>query len=358
MHPIATQRLQNQQIEYPRFEHPAEVLSWLGAIQGQDYLGAKWSLGLRTPNSTDAQIEAAIAENKIVRTWLMRGTLFLLAAEDLRWMLELISPRVIQSTTRRYRELELDEKTLNRSKDMIVKALEGGKQHTRRELLAMLEENGISNQGQRGIHMLQYASVCGLIFQGTVKNNNPVFMLLDEVIPAAKSLARDEALVELAKRYFISRAPATLHDFAWWGGLTMADARTGLEGIKHLLVEEKVDGTTYWIPQDATFKVAPDSPTIYTPPGFDEYLLGYKVRDVILDPQHAEKVCPGKNGIFYPTIVRDGQMIATWKRTVKPKKLLIEIQPFESITKAEIEAFTSSIQRFGEFHQMPVEVLE
>ena len=357
MHPITTQRLQNQQIEYPRFENPAEVLSWLGAIQGQDYLGAKWSIGLRVLNSTDAQIEQAIADNKIVRTWLMRGTLFLLAAEDLRWMLQLLAPRVIQGTTRRYRELELDDKTLSRSRDIIVKALEGRKQHTRRELLAILEENSISTTGQRGIHMLQYASMCGLIFQGTVKNNNPVFMLLDEWLPSAKPMLREKALAELAQRYFISRAPATLHDFAWWGGLTMADARTGLEGIKHLLIEESIDGTGYWLPQDATFKAAPDSPTVYTPPGFDEYLLGYKVRDMMLDPQHAEKVCPGKNGVFYPTIVRDGQMIATWKRTVKPKKMIVEMQPFESMTKPEIEAFTTAIQRFGDFHQMPVEVL-
>jgi hypothetical protein len=357
MHRIATQRLQNQQIEYPRLKSPVEVLSWLGAIQGQDYPGAKWSLGLRVPGSTDAQIETLIAEKQIVRTWLMRGTLFLVTGADIRWMLELLAPRNIAGTTRRYRELELDEKTLSHSNDILVKALEGHKQLNRRQLLAILEEHGISTTGQRGIHLLQYASLNGLIFQSTVYNNNPLFMLLDEGLPDAKTLPRADALAELAKRYFTSRAPATLHDFAWWAGITMSDARAGLEAIKHDLVEEKIDGISYWLPANARYKSTPDSPCVYMPPGFDEYLLGYKERSAILAAQHAEKVCPGKNGVFFPTIVSDGQIIGIWKRTIAKQKITITTTPFERITDAEKEAFAAATVRFGEYHAMPVEIV-
>jgi hypothetical protein len=353
---IATQRLQNQQIEYPHMKNPVEVLSWLGAIQGQDYSGAKWSLGLRVPGSTDAEIETLIAEKQIVRAWLMRGTLFLVAGADLRWMLELIAPRTIANGMRRKRELGLDEETLSRSNNILIKALEGHKQLTRRQLLGILEEHGISNEGQRGIHLLQHAAQHGLIFQTTVYNNNPLFMLLDEGLPDAKTMSRPDALAELARRYFTSRGPATLQDFAWWAGMTMTDAREGLEAVKHLLVEEKVDEVSYWLPVNASYKDAPDSPCVYMPPGFDEYLLGYKERSAVLAAQHAEKVCPGKNGVFFPTIVCDGQMIGTWKRTFAKGKVVITISPFESITNAEKEAFIAATARFGEYHDLPVEV--
>ncbi len=351
-------RLRNQQIDQPHLHSPVAILAWMGAIQGQDYDGAKWSLGLRAPGATIADIEQAIADKQIVRTWLFRGTLFMVAAQDVRWMLELLAPRVMTGNARRYKELELDTATLSRTNDIFVKALQGGKSLTRRELLAIVEAHGISTSGQRSAYMLHHAALEGLIVQvGMAQNNNPYYMRFDEALPDAPSLSRDAGLAELARRYFSSHGPATLPDFAWWTGLLMTDVRAGFEAVQRELVEEVVDGESYWLCSSSTVP-SPPSPTAYAPPGFDEYYLGYKDRDVVVHPDHAEKVCPGKNGVFYPTIVVDGRVVGTWKRTVKKKQIIVTPAPFEGLSSDEYAAFAQAIQHYGDFMQLPVEIVE
>lgn len=358
MTPLTTLRLHNQQIGQSNLHDPVDILSWMGAIQGQDYEGAKWSLGLRAAGTAIADIERTIADKHIVRTWLFRGTLFLVTGADARWMTELVAPRVIASHARRYKELELDEATLTHTNDIFVKALQGGKSLTRRELLAIVEAQGISTKGQRSAYMLHHASLEGLIVQvGMAQNNNPYYMRFDEALPAAQSLARDDALAELARRYFTSHGPATVQDFAWWTGLLMADVRAGFEAVQPELVEDVVDGESYWLCPSSTVQSTP-SPTAYTPPGFDEYFLGYKDRDVIVSPEYAEKVCPGKNGVFYPTIVIDGRVVGTWKRTIKKKHIIVTPAPFEGLSADEYAAFTQAIGHYGDFMQMPIEIVE
>src|SRR3712207_6350881 len=134
--------------------------------------------------------------------------------------------------------------SLARSNAVLAGALRGGNRYDRRELLAILERNGISTRGQRAAYMLQRASLDGLICQGVVRGNNPTLMSLDESLPAARVMAHDEALAELARRYFTSRGPATLQDFVWWSGLTTADARAGLKAITADLVRKTIDGRT------------------------------------------------------------------------------------------------------------------
>lgn len=353
MSDIAEYRLYNQHIAQPRHPDVAAALTWMGAVQGQDYPGAKWSLGLRTPGSTDADVEQAISDKKIVRTWVMRGTLFLVPAADVRWMTELCRPRVMAQMAPRFAELELDEATIQHSSAVLVNALAGGLQLTRKALFEVLESHGISTAGQRGIHLLHRASLDGLLCQGTVENNNPSFMRIDEALSGARTLPRDEALALLAQRYFTSRGPATLQDFAWWLGLPMADARAGLEAVKSQLVETVIDGVSYWMPPPT---MTPQPDPAYAPPGFDEYLLGYKVRDAVLDSQHANKVCPGKNGVFFPTMVLGGRMVGVWKRTVKRGALVIDPQPFVPLSDEDMAAFSAAAQRFGEFWGMPVVV--
>ena len=353
---IAALRLHNQQIEHPRLQHPGEVVAWLGAVQGQDYAGAKWSLGLRLPGSTDADIEQAIADKTIARTWAVRGTLPLVAAADIRWLVALVGPRLIKQTASRYRQLELDEATMARSNAVLVEALAGGKQLDRKELFAILEQNNISTQGQRGVHMLRRASLDSLIYQGVQRRNNPTFMLLDELQPKNTPLARDEALAELARRYYTSRGPATLHDFATWSGLPVGEARAGLEAVKSLLVQEIITGEQYW--RSPSTPAVPAS-SVHLLPGFDEYLLGYKDRSAVLDSQHAPRVSPGKNGIFYPTIVIDGRVVGLWKRSFNKGAVIVKPEPFDNtLTADEEHAFAAAAQRYGEFLEMPVALFE
>ncbi len=343
---IAHQRLHQQRISQPDFETPGAVLGWFGAIQGQDYTGAKWSLGLRLPGSTDADIEGAIADKIILRTWLMRGTLHLVTAADLRWIQELVAPRMLASLARRHQELELDEATFARSNDLLLKALEGGQTLDRAQLLDMLEANGISTKGQRAPHLLQKASLDGLICQGAAPKSNPLYMLLDEATPERNPLGREEALAKIALCYFTSRGPATVQDFAGWLGLPIGEARIGLETVKAQLVEANIDGQIYWCVPAAAEAAAPAT---YLLPGFDEYILGYKDRSAVLEPQHAGKICPGGNGVFFPTIVIDGQVVGVWKRTLKKDKVIITLEPFNPLTESERDSIAAAVPRYGEF---------
>jgi hypothetical protein len=352
---IAALRLHNQQIARTCFDKPEQVVASLGGMQGQDYSGVKWSIGLRLPSATDADVERVINEGRIVRTWPMRGTLHFVAAADVRWILSLTSPKNIAGSLRRREALELDDKTLARCRKIFSKTLQGGKQKSREEMYAALESADISTEGQRGYHILWSAALHGLICFAATSGKEQTFALLDEWVAPAKEKTRDEALAELALRYFTSRGPVTIQDFIWWSGLSAAEARAGLEPIKANLAQEVFDGKTYWMPSDISFPKEEES--AFALPGFDEYLLGYKDRSAVLDAEHAEKICPGANGVFFPTIVINGRVVGTWKRTVKKSAIVIIATPFTILNKAEQTAFNKAAHRYGEFFNMPVVAL-
>jgi hypothetical protein len=349
---IAHHRLYNQQISHTKCTTPAEVVAWLGAVQAQDYPGAKWSIALRLPNGTDRDIEQAIADKTIIRTWPMRGTLHFVAAADIRWMLALLTPRIIAGSTLRHQRLELDEAIFARCKELFTKVLQGGKQLTRDEMYAVLEQNTISTAGQRGYHILWRSAQEGLICFSALRDKQQTFALLDEWVPNAQNMERDQALAELAKRYFTSRGPATVQDFAWWSGLKISDARVGLEMVKSQLVQETIAGQTYWMPNISISQSS--STTVHLLPGFDEYVLGYKDRSAVLDPMHAAKICPGNNGMFMPTIVINGRIVGIWKRTLKKHTVVMTPSPFTALTATENHAFSTAAGHYGTFLDLPV----
>jgi hypothetical protein len=352
---LAALRLHNQQITQTSFTQPHEVVAWLGAAQGQDYSGALWSLGLRLPGSSEAQIEQALLDRTIVRTWALRGTLHLVAADDLHWLRDLLAPRVLARAAARLRQLELDEQTLAHSNRLIADAVSDGQPHSRTELLDRLEANGLATARQRGYYMLIVASWEGLIGQGVSVRNVPTFLGLDSRLPAGKRLTRAEALAELAGRFFASHGPATLKDYVWWSGLTTGEARTGLEEVKGQLAQETIAGQTYWLPPTL---FAPDyaEGTLYLLPGFDEYLLGYSDRSAVLDPHYARRIAPGGNGVFHPTIVSNGRVVGTWKRTIKKGGVLITAHPFSSLTPDAEEMFARAATKYGQYLGLPATV--
>ena len=325
-------------------------------MQAQDYGGALWAIGLRMTGATERSIEQAIAERAIVRTWPMRGTLHFVAAQDVRWLLALLTPRVIAHSAGRYRQLELDEVTFARSKEVFARALQGGKQLTRDEMLQELEQAGISTAGQRGYHLLGRAAQDGLICFGTRRGKQQTFTLLDEWVPLTRSLPRDEALAELTRRYFTSHGPATVQDLMHWAGLTAAEAKTGLAAAGKALVQVTVADRVYWMPCEAP-EINHATPSVHLLPGFDEYLLGYRDRSAVLDPAHAQRICPGGNGMFSPTIVIDGVVTGTWRRTFKGGAVVVETTPFRPLTAAENDALAAAADRYGRFLGLPVVLL-
>lgn len=284
----------------------------------------------------------------------MRGTLHFVAAADIRWMLELLSPRIIESSASRFRELELDERTFTRCKNVFEKALAGGKQLTRAEMYEALEHDGIAVDKQRGYHILRRAGQDRLICFGLPRSRQDTFRLLDEYCPTTKILARDEAVCELTKRYFVSHGPATLEDFVWWSGLKVSDAKAGLEEAKTWLTQESVDGNVYWMAMNMpVFRHDPKA--VYLLPGFDEYMLGYKDRSAALDPRHVQKICPGNNGMFAPTVIMDGRVVGTWKRIIKKSVISIKVDFFGRQAKNS-DALVDAAERYGKFLGMSVEM--
>jgi hypothetical protein len=345
-------RLYSQQLLSSDAKKPAEVVSNLLAVQAQDYPGALWSIGLRLPESKQADIETAIARRQIVRTWPMRGTLHLVLSEDIRWLLKLLTPRIISGAASRRRNLELDDKVFQKAQTALTKVLTGGNVKTRPELIQILEDNGIATAGQRGIHILGYLSQTGVLCFGPHTAKLPTFTLLDEWIPKSRQLEHDEALAELARRFFTGHGPATIADLARWSGLPLGEVRKGLELSRYALVNLEHGGQIYWFSRDiqVTDKMRQQAKkSMLLLPGFDEYLLGYKDRSLMLEGEHSQKIVPGNNGMFLPTIVSGGQVVGLWKKTPTKQSVRLTLLPFAGLSAAELSAVKQYAQRYASF---------
>jgi hypothetical protein len=355
---ISHQRLSHQRIAqsspaHSSFNHPSQVVQWMGAMQAQDYGQVLWAVALRTVAATQVDVEQAIAERSIVMTWPMRGTIHLVSAMDVRWILELCAPRKLAAAGLRLKQLELDKEILERCGNLFRDALGGGPPMTRSAIFALLERAGISPKGQRGYHLLWHLAQSGLICFGPKEGKEQTFVLLEEWIPNAPSKSREDSLSELSKRYFKSHGPATVQDFAGWTGLTLRDARAGLESVQGQLISEVRDQLEYWWAEGGTDLSETQASGAHLLPGFDEYILGYKDRRDVMTVEHATRIVPGGNGVFLPMIVVDGQVVGKWKRTFKKKGVQVVLEPFLEIDSLA-ERVHEAIMRYCTFVGLPL----
>ncbi len=343
---IVSARLRNQRLRGARFATPVDAVSWLGAVQAQEYDNAKWALALRTQRTSDAAIEHALTEGTILRTHVLRPTWHFVAAADIRWMLALTGPRISAAMASYNRQLELDAGVLRRSQQTMVRALRGGVHLTRQELKAVLQRDGINADGvQRLAHIVMQAELDGVICSGVRRGRQITYALLDERVAASPTLSRDDALAELARRYFTSHGPAQLHDFAWWSGLTVPDARTGIGMVEREFEKEIVDGKTYWLrpSREGTAR----SRTVYLLPLYDEYLIAYKDRSAALDISRWTRGV-GRDPFSAPIVV-DGRVVGGWKRIPKGNRVVLTLTPFEPLDRnctSAIEAVARTYARF------------
>lgn len=352
---IAHQRLFNQSISSERamFANPADVVGWLCAVQAQDYAGAKWALGLRMQHAVDGDIDQAFAEGLILRTHLMRPTWHFVTPADIRWLLALTAPRVHTANGFMYRKLELDDAILQKSNAVLAGALQGGNHLTRDELQDVLTQAGIvADNGLRLVYFMMYAELEGLICSGPRRGKQFTYALLDERAPNVRRLEREEALVELAARYFASRGPATVQDFAKWSGLTLADARRGLEAVKSQFHEEVIEGQTYWFPP-VNAPAKDESPVAHLLSIYDEYVSSYKDRSAIGTAEDGARLSALGNDLAYIILV-NGQIVGTWKRTLAKASVVVRTNLFRQLTEAEHQALAAAAQHYGDFLQRPV----
>src|SRR5262245_7770384 len=266
---IIRRRLANQRLTRSSFRTPSEVVSWLGAMQSQDYPGAKWAIGLRAA-VTDEDVDRACDEGAIVRTHILRQTWHFVARDDIRWMLALSGPRVNAVSAHYYRKMDLDERMFTRTRDVFERSLRDGAYKTRPELGAALRRAGIVATGTRLAFLTMRAELDAVICNGPRRGKELTYALFDERVPAAKPVDRDDALARLAVRYFSSHGPATLKDYVWWSGLTLRDAQEGITLAGASLARQDVDGFTYWSGRNRGGG-APSSTVAHLLPNYDEY---------------------------------------------------------------------------------------
>jgi len=350
---VVNHRLHNQRLSTTNFKTPKEVVNWLGAVQAQDYAGAKWALGQRLKDSNDTILEQAFTDGSILRTHLLRPTWHFITPEDIRWLLMLTAPRVHTVNAFMYRQTGLDKRMLRKGITILEKELQNGKQLTRDELASALEKAGIPTDNLRSAHLMMYAELEGIICSGARRGKQFTYALLEERVPPTKAITRDEALTELAKRYFTSRGPATLKDFTWWSGLTTTDARIGIEMVKSQFVSTIINDQTYWF-RESESPVKRKTITAHLLPNYDEYIVGYTDRSLIHNISHDKKLDARGNVLFQNTIMINGRVTGTWKRTLKKSSLEVELNPFNAMMKTESQAVTEAIARYGKFIELPV----
>ncbi len=312
---IGRLRLASQGLLGAGFSSAPEAVRWMTAMQAQDLAAGMWAVGSRVPGSGLSDVRAAIDAGTIVRSWPMRGTLHLVPPEDLRWMLDLTAERLLRSVASRHRELGITWPDIEKCRDIALELIAASGPVSRAGLFAALEAAGQPTTGQRGIHILGTLCRHAWLVLGPMAGNQQHFAAFDEWIPSSRLLERPDALAEWMLRYFTSHGPATIRDFAWWTQLPVTEVRSAFESIRDQLACLEFEGTEYWLsPETAALleEGVPGQRSVLLLPGFDEFLLGYMDRGLVLDAEHSGKIVPGNNGVFKKTMVAGGEVIGTW----------------------------------------------
>jgi hypothetical protein len=343
---VSERRLRNQYIDGSRLEDPAEVVRALGAVQAQDFYGSLWAVGLRMRTANEAGVERAVNERRIVRTWPMRGTLHLVAADDVRWMLALLAPRTLQrSAARLLREYSIDRALIKRAGRILHAALGGGHALTRPELYARLDAEKIATVKQRGLHILWWLAHEGVLCCGPRMGKQHTFVLLEEWIPPSAAITREKALAMLALRYFAHHGPAGIADFAWWSGLTIADANIAIEAVKSQLINETAGKSTLW---SVAHPRSRRSEPCHLLPVYDEYTVGYADRSAALDPANAAHAFAGY-GIFRAPILMQGRIVGSWTRELRKGHVEVRATPLGRFSRDELRWISEAAERYGSF---------
>jgi len=344
---IPALRLRTQQVSGSVYDTPAGLLSWMGAMQAQDYNMCMWAAGLRLPGTTLTDIVSAFNRGEILRTHVLRPTWHLVAPADIRWMLQLTAPNILRAINSMDRQIGLTAKTVAKAGRIILKVLEGKNALTREELMQAVSRAGIEVGPYIAAHLMFHAEQEGLVCSGPVKGKRQTYMLLDERVPAVGAIERDDALARLALRYFSSHGPATLADFTWWSGLNAGDARKGLEYVKSGLASFNCDGKDYWFREDSLSNKAGNE-AVFLLPAFDEYLVSYKDRSDVLVKDRSREVIT-VNGIFKPVIIVKGKVAGLWRQDGKKESVTVTCSFFGPGTRYDRRQLQNAAKRFGAF---------
>lgn len=333
------QRLRNQGLLKPQGKTPADVVRALGAVQAQDYAGARWAVGQRMPKATDAAVAAACDAGDIIRTHILRPTWHFVAPEDLRWMQALTGLRVHSANASWYRLFGMDAVTLSKSRKILERILRGHAYLTRTEIGERFEREGIPGAtGGRLAALMMHAELECVVCNGPTRGKQSTYALVDERVPASPVFTVEERLGMLATRYFSSHGPATLKDFVWWSGLTVGQAREAIALTGSGLVRASVGDTAYWSTPTRAKAVVPNG-RAWLLPNYDEYSIAYKNRELT----------GSVNGTYPNLLMIDGMLAGTWGRKLSTKDVIVEVRPFRKLSASSRKAVVSAVNSYGAF---------
>ena len=345
---LLIERLRNQQLIDSTHRKPAQVVSWLCAMQAQDYPAAKWAIGMRAPGSQDADIEQLFNDGLILRTHVLRPTWHFVAPGDIRWLLALSAPRVHAVNAYYYRQAGLDAKVFNKSCALMQRALEGGNFLTRQELATHLKRAKIPAEGLKLAYLTIHAELEGVICSGPRRSKQFTYALLSERAPKSRApMPREEALVELVKRYLASHGPATARDFAWWSGFTIGDTQKAIAAAKSVLESTKIGDLTYWSAEAPAGRSK--APGTFLMPNYDEYLIAFKDRGAFVDGLRTANLVARSGGAFPHHLIVDGRLAGSWSRTINANSVTINVAPYKKLTPVQSRAVANAADCYGEF---------
>lgn len=350
---LLSERLRNQHLTRPDRQKPARVVAWMGAMQAQDFPAAKWAVGLRSPGCNSHDIEEAFNAGAILRTHVLRPTWHFVTPADIRWMLALSAPRVHAANAYYYKQSGLDAKMFARGCAMMHRLLDDGEPRTRAELAVALNRAKVPADGLKLAYIMMHAELEGVITSGPRRGKQFTYALLDQRAPVGKPLDRRDAVAELARRYFASHGPATIRDFVWWSGLTVAEAELGIEAVRPKLQQETIDGRPH-LGAKARVTAANKGCAALLLPNYDEYLIAYKDRGALVEDARAPNIVARSGGAYPHHLVIDGRLAGSWTRTLKEHAVAIAVAPYRKLTPVQTRAVISAADCYSEFLGLPL----
>ncbi len=342
---VIAHRMYGLLLRGPGMASPAAVVGHLTAVQAQDHPNARWSVAQRLAGPPGAtSVDAAFADGGFLRTHVLRPTWHYVAATDLRWLMSLSGPRVDAACARQYRALELDARTLGRSNELIEQSVASGPR-TRRELTEMLDAKGLSTDGLRSTCILMHAELTGVVCSGPMRAKQHTYAAFGQRTQTGPVLDGDEALGELAWRYFSTRGPATVRDFSWWSGLNARDAGLGVEVARPRLVTREIEGRTYWFAERAQPRTT--NPRVDLVQCYDEMIISYgQSRDLLPTPYMKSPLLSRVDG-FYHVLLLDGRALGHWRATSGRSD--VDIRTGKVLDDGESAALEAAVDRYRQF---------
>jgi hypothetical protein len=341
-------RMRAQRLSAPMAPDPAAVVGWFGAVQAQDYAGAKWALTLRAPALTDALLDRALADGTIIRTHGPRPTWHFIAPADIRWVLTAVAPRVQLRSRTMYRTYEIDAALIARARRIVEKALDGGRFATRAAIGKALAGKGIAASGIRLGLIMFVLELDQVVCSGPRQGRQFTYALFDERIRGAAVLSPEDARTALAGRYVASHGPVTIDDFVWWSGLTVGEARRAFEAVSPALRSEAMDGHTYWSAPTAPKASRQPLPAVHLLPNYDEYFIAYRDRSptaMALPPSAPADPLDS----FAHLLCVEGRFGGFWRRTVRSRAVTVQLRPYRPLVRAHLAAAEEAAARYAAF---------